>query len=157
MYNPQATEQDYATTKYVLAMFFIFIGIVMATWTFDDGFPYALLLVDGETTNGKLISFEKKGWGKELIFSFVDQEGVSHTRSRTINPNLPVDPLAEPSLEVTYFSMSPEVAEATILLKYLEPGFWIMAVGIAVVVLCGAYTLFAVVALVRQRQKDRYY
>lgn len=157
MSSKHEAEKDFLMQKYLLMVFLIFVGIMMSTCSRDEGVPYALLLVDSETKVGTVTRWDEVGSNHRLTYRFSDKEGTHYSKSGLVNHNIPFQTHPGSSIEITYFPFDPDISEATSLIPYLEPAFWIMAIGAALVVISGVYSFISIVQLVKHYKEDRYH
>lgn len=128
------------------------------TLAYEDGIPYALFKIDRETTSGTVDGVEYKPWGDYFLsYSFSDQNGYRHSKTRLVNRNLPFKTRNSNSIEVTFSPQVPKINEVTPLVPFLKSGFWIMVVGATFVFLASVSSVFSVLQLIKHRKEDRHY
>ncbi|USG63174.1 hypothetical protein NBZ79_09315 [Sneathiella marina] len=156
--SKREAERDYLYMKYFVTMFFFAVACGLVIYAQKDGLKYTLFLVDGDTTMGTVEEFHKFNPRFDFLsYSFTDQYGERHAKTRLVNRNYLSNGEVGGEIEVTFSRRYPDVADPTILVPHLKPAFWLMTVGSAVILLLAISSIFSVLQLVRHRKADRYY
>ncbi|MCR9212392.1 MAG: hypothetical protein NXI13_01635 [Proteobacteria bacterium] len=158
MSSKREAERDFLYLKYFVTMFFILVGGGMMMWSFADGIPYALFMIDSETTSGTVDRIEKDRHGHfYLSYNYVDQNGDRHDKTRLVYRHLSFKAEVGKNIDVTFSPRFPKIAEATPMVPSLRFGFWTMIVGAVLIVVLGAYSIVSILQLIKHRKDDRYY
>jgi hypothetical protein len=158
MSSKREAERDFLYLKYFVTMFFILVGGVMMISSFGEGIPYALFMVDSDTTSGTVDRIEKDRQGHfYLSYSYTDQNGDRHDKTRLVYSHLSFRAEVGKNIDVTFSPQFPKISDATPMVPSLRFGFWTMIAGAAMIVLLGAYSIVSILQVLKHRKDDRYY
>lgn len=164
MSGRREAERDFLHQAYLFAMIFMIIGAVMIYMSDDDGIPYALFQLNGETTTGTVTAIDKQGHDYLLHFAYDDPKGVSHSKINVVQKNsIQLSGNTHPKyivgkeINITFSPTFPNLFEATNFVPNLKAGFWVMIAGSGVIFLSALLSIFALYQLVKHKQEDRFY
>lgn len=167
MFGRREAEKDFLIHKYLFVMLIAAVGVYLITITKSSGIPYAMFLAAPASTSGIVTAFTIEGDaddGREniqktrtLSYTFDDLDGITRTKMVLIEPSLPFTAQVGQPIEITYFRCIPGYSQATEMLRYLAPGFWIMMVGVCLILIGVVVSLISVFQLVKHYREDRYY
>lgn len=157
MSSKREAKKDFLYQMYFTAMVFIMIGTLIVSWAKDEGIPFALFQIDSEIASGTVMEYSGTGHNHKLSFRFTDQNGNEYSKSKLINYSLGFNPRSGDAIEVTVFPLYPEVFMATVLVPALEPGFWIMLIGVVFVIFAAVTSLVATLQLLKHNKEERFY
>ncbi len=164
MSGRREAERDFLYQKYLFAMVLIFVSAIVVLIFDEDGIPYAIFLIDGQTILGTITEFENKEHTYVLYFNYIDQSETLHSKinlfySGSAVANESVLPLFTKvnAIEVTYSSTFPTIFEATLFIPTRENDFWLMLGGITFIIFRAYLSVLLIYQIVKHRQQDRYY
>jgi hypothetical protein len=157
MYSPREAKKDFLYASRAYLFIAIFVGAVLFALSFREGFPYALLSIDGKTALGRVTQIVEHSSTRRIDYLFRDPGGVSRTGTIETRRKRSIRLATGDSLEVLYSTVLPSLSHPKFNMRELRSGFYVFAVSLFLIVVAAAMAFATLLSILKHRAAEKRY